>query len=106
MKINIQDRAESDPDTELTVADIQEWEEKHGAIPHNAIVILHTGFGRYYGDKQKYFGRPAELTLPEDDTAHLHFPGVSHGAARWLVDNRNISGSTQYHSIPCMFIII
>ena len=92
VKISIQERAETDPDTELTVADIESWELENGDIPDNAIVILHTGRGKHYGDTQKYFGRPGDLTLPEDDTEHLHFPGVSPAAARWLVDRRNISG--------------
>ena len=92
VRINIQDRADTDPDTELMVSDIQDWEEQHGTIPHNAIVILHSGRGRYYGDKEKYLGRPEDLQLAEDDVAHLHFPGVSPAAAQWLVDQRNISG--------------
>ena len=76
----------------LTVSDLQQWEEQHGAIPQAAIVILHTGRGRHYGDSKKYFGRPEGLSLPGDDTLHLHFPGVSPQAAQWLVDRRNISG--------------
>ena len=76
----------------LTVADLQQWEEQHGAIPQAAIVILHTGRGRHYGNPKKYFGRPEGLSLPGDDTLHLHFPGVSPQAAQWLVDRRNISG--------------
>ena len=76
----------------LTVLDLQQWEEQHGAIPEAAIVILHTGWGRHYGEPGKYFGRPEGLSLPEDDTEHLHFPGVSPQAAQWLVDQRNISG--------------
>ena len=39
VKISIQARAEVDPDTMLTVKDIQEWEEEHGAIPDTAIVM-------------------------------------------------------------------
>ena len=92
VKISIEARAEAEPDTMLTVADIEQWEEEHGAIPTTAIVILHTGRGKLYGQKDKYFGRPETLSLPENDDKHLHFPGVSPEAAQWLVDQRNISG--------------
>ena len=92
VKISIQARAEREPDTMLTVKDIQDWEEEHGAIPTGAIVILHTGRGEHYGDVEKYLGRPEDLTLPDDDDKHLHFPGVSPQAAQWLVDQRDISG--------------
>eukprot|EP00092_Neocalanus_flemingeri_P031527 GFUD01034238.1.p2 GENE.GFUD01034238.1~~GFUD01034238.1.p2 ORF type:complete len:266 (+),score=88.38 GFUD01034238.1:143-940(+) len=92
VRISIEERVQKDLDTGLVVEDILTWEEQHGEVPEGAVVIIHTGHGRWYGDKVKYLGRPAELDLPENDTEHLHFPGVEPAAAEWLVRNRNIVG--------------
>ena len=92
VKISIEKRAGKDKDTGLTVEDIYTWEEEHGDIPDGAVVIVHTGHGRWYDDKVKYFGRPVDKDLPENDTEHLHFPGVEPEAAKWLVANRKIVG--------------
>ena len=91
VKIDIEERAEADPDTELTVADVKAWEDEHGVIPRGSIVVVHTGRGKLYGDKQRYFGRPDGVT-DDRDTEHLHFPGVSAHAAQWLVDRRGVVG--------------
>jgi kynurenine formamidase len=79
-------------DTTLSVDDIIGWEEEHGEIGDGAIVVVHTGHGRLYGDKKRYLGRPSGETFPDNDTDHLHFPGVSSEAATWLVKNRRIIG--------------
>ena len=91
--VDIVDKVEEQGlDTELEVADLAAWEEEHGAIPWGAVVIVHTGHGRFYTNASAYWGRPAELELGEEDTEHLHFPGVSEAAARWLVEERGVRG--------------
>merc|ERR1712142_121327 len=93
VKIDITEKVKKDLDTGLTVDDILAWEEEHGdEIPEDAIVIVHTGHGKWYRDKEKYFGRPKDLNLPDNDTQHLHFPGVEPEASTWLVENRKIVG--------------
>ena len=92
VKIDITEKVKKDQDTGLAVDDILAWEEEHGEIPEDAVVIVHTGHGKWYGDKKKYFGRPEGLDLPDNDTQHLHFPGVEPEASQWLVDKRKIVG--------------
>jgi kynurenine formamidase len=41
--IDITTGATNDPDYVLTLADVQTWETKHGAIPARSMVILRTG---------------------------------------------------------------
>jgi kynurenine formamidase len=63
------------------------WEKKNGRIPNGAIVLLRTGFGKFYPDRKKYLGtqeRGAEAV------AKLHFPGLHPDAARWLITKRSI----------------
>jgi len=91
VKIDIEERANNDPDTMLMVDDLMDWEEKYGDIPEKSIVIVHTGRGSMYFDKQQYFGRPEHVT-DDQDVENLHFPGISPEAATWLTMKRNVVG--------------
>jgi kynurenine formamidase len=71
----------------VSVADIQAWEERHGAIPGDSIVLLHTGFGQFWPDAEKYLGTPLR---GEAGVSQLSFPGLDPLAADWLVQNRQI----------------
>ena len=68
------------------VADFENWEKQNGRIPAGSIILLRTGFGKFYPDRKKYLGtdeRGAEA-VPK-----LHFPGLDPAAARWLTENRS-----------------
>ena len=71
----------------ITTEDLLTWERSDGKIPAGTIVLLRTGFGKFYPDRKKYMGTaergPAAV-------ANLHFPGLHPDAARWLVGNRSI----------------
>jgi kynurenine formamidase len=68
-----------DPDYRLSAQDIAAWQKANGRIPAGAIVLIHTGWGRFWPDKKRYLG-----TDVPGDTAHLHFPGFSREAAEAL----------------------
>lgn len=76
----------------LNIADLKAWESRHGMIPNDAVVILRSGLGQYYGkNKTAYLGWPAgvEESNPSD-TDHMHFPGFDPEAAQWLGDYRKV----------------
>lgn len=79
--IDIRRQASRDPDYRLTVADIQNWEQK-GAIPSGAIVLLLTGWDVRYANAERY--RNA------DKNGDLHFPGFSEDSIKYLVTKRSI----------------
>lgn len=88
IKIDVSERALTNPDYLVSIDDFKQWETEHSMqIPEGSIVLLETGFSKYYPDKKKYLGTdergPEAVKL-------LHFPGLSPEAAQWLVDNRNI----------------
>jgi kynurenine formamidase len=85
--IDVTAAAERDRDYRLTVADIAQWERRHGRIPEGAIVLMHTGWDRYWPDKKKYLGSETP-----QDARTLHFPGFSKEAAEFLVKERKIAG--------------
>ena len=83
VKINIAEQAARDRDYGLTAADIRAWEARAGQIPAGAIVLVETGWGRYWGNRLMYLGSDKP-----GDASDLHFPGISRAAAELLVERR------------------
>src|SRR5262245_16336037 len=83
--IDVQSKTAADTDYRLTGADVKIWEEKHGLIPAGAIVLLRTGWGKRWPDRNRYLGddKPG-------DTSNLHFPSYGEEAARYLVEKRKV----------------
>ena len=85
--IDVTEKCATNADYLVSVADFESWEKRNGKIPAGTIVLLRTGFGKFYPDRKKYLGteeRGAEAV------AKLHFPGLDPAAARWLTTNRSI----------------
>jgi kynurenine formamidase len=87
IKVDVSAKAINNPDYLVSIEDFKAWEQKEGRIPDGVIIILETGFSRYYPDKLKYMGTNKRGA---DAVKELHFPGLSPEAAQWLVDNRKI----------------
>ncbi len=89
IKIDISSKVMNNHDYQITIDDIIAWEKKENTrIPDGSIVLLETGFSKYYPDKIKYLGTDKR---GQEAVKLLHFPGLSPEAAQWLVDNRNIN---------------
>src|SRR6185369_8340774 len=71
----------------VSIADFQSWERRNGRIPAGTIILLKTGFGKFYPDRKKYLGTDERGAAA---VAKLHFPGLDPAAARWLTENRSI----------------
>lgn len=86
--VDVSAAAADDADYQVSVEDLEAWESEHGEIPPDAILLLRTGWGARWPDKQRYLG--TTLTGPEA-VPQLHFPGLHPDAALWLVENRRIA---------------
>ncbi len=82
--IDVTGPASLDADYRLTTKDIEQWEAEHGEIPRGAVVLLRTGWGRFWTHKERYQGM--------DVMGRLHFPGFSAAAAKFLVEQREARG--------------
>lgn len=71
----------ADRDHLVGVAEFEAWEAEHGRIPAGAIVLLRTGFGRFWPDRERYMGTAER---GEEAVAKLHFPGLDPAAVSWL----------------------
>lgn len=81
--IDLSAEATADPDFLLEIDHILAWEEKHGELPAGAWLLYRTGWDR--------FAHSSEAFLNTDETGS-HTPGVSAACAKWLAEERPISG--------------
>lgn len=85
--IDVSQQVAKNRNHQISLADIQGWEQQHGAIPSQAIILFRTGFGAYWPDAKKYLGTAKRGS---EGVAELSFPGLGHEAAEWLIKNRQI----------------
>ena len=85
--VDVSTQSSANRDYQVTAADFREWERKNGRLPNGTIVLLRTGFGKYYPDRKRYMGTDERGAAA---VAKLHFPGLHPDAARWLVAQRRI----------------
>ena len=85
--VDVTQQCAGNPDYLVSVDDFQKWEKQNGKIETGTIVLLRTGYGRYYPDRKKYLGTDERGAAA---VAKLHFPGLDPNAARWLTENRSI----------------
>jgi kynurenine formamidase len=85
--VDVSRAALADRDHQITRADFRAHERRHGRISRRSIVLLRTGWGRYWPDRERYMG-----TAERGDQAvpKLHFPGLHPDGARWLVRRRDV----------------
>jgi kynurenine formamidase len=85
--VDLSKRVGDNADYLISRADLRRWERKNGRIPRRTIVLLRTGWERFWPDAERYLGTAerGQQAVPQ-----LHFPGLSEGGARWLVNRRGV----------------
>lgn len=82
--VDVEAQASQNPVYELSVGDIEHWEEQHGRIPDGALVVEKTGRAQLWPDRKAYMGI--------DEHGWRRFPTFSPEAAQFLTQNRTIYG--------------
>ncbi len=77
--IDVRAQSTQDRDHALSVADVEAHERECGRIPRGAIVLLRTGWARFWDTPARYFGADS---APKPT---LHFPSFGVEAAKLLV---------------------
>ena len=67
--VNIRDRAAANPDCQLTLDDIKQWEKKYERIPDGAVVAMFSGWDAHVNDARRFLGL--------DDKGTYHLPGCT-----------------------------
>ncbi len=84
--IDVVKQAASDRNYLLSVDDVRSFEDQHGRVEPGAIVLLRTGWSKYWPDARPYFG----VDNPSD-AGSLSFPSYGEDAARLLVEERKVA---------------
>jgi kynurenine formamidase len=92
------DRA-GERDFQIPIPLLLRWEHAQGEIPPRSIVLLHTGYGSFWGNREAYLGTTDAGPAGDKD---LHFPGLHPESARWLVEERHVKAvGIDTHGIDC-----
>ena len=81
--VDIREKADADPDAQVTPEDLKAWIATHGPIPAGACVAQNSGW-------QARLGTPGFRNA--DDEGRLHFPGFHVEAAQMLLDETEAGG--------------
>jgi kynurenine formamidase len=84
--IDVSAKSATQPDYQVTPADLMAWEQAHGSL-NGTIVLIRTDYSKRWPDAAGYLGTAER---GEGAVAKLHFPGLHPDAARWLVANRTV----------------
>ncbi|HSS96627.1 MAG TPA: cyclase family protein [Terriglobales bacterium] len=82
--LDIRKKTKADADYQLSVQDIADWEQIHGQIPGNAVVMLDTGWDAHWNSAKEFRNADAKGVM--------HFPGYSVDAAKFLTEARAALG--------------
>ena len=77
--VDVSEACARDRDYQIRIDDLTAWESQNGPLPDGAIVLLRTGWGERWNDREAYLG--TALTGLEA-VPELHFPGLHPDAAR------------------------
>ncbi|OQV22922.1 hypothetical protein BV898_03348 [Hypsibius exemplaris] len=83
--LDISQKAKRNVDYLITVEDLQQWEEKHGKMPKGGILLICSGWGQKWPNRNALFGTK---NFPDDTS--FHFPGLAPPAAKWLIKHRSL----------------
>jgi kynurenine formamidase len=81
--IDVSVQAARDPDYRVTAADIKAFEARSGVVPQDAIVLIATGWDRFWPDRTRYMNEKSGVK---------HFPGLSVEAVTYLAHDRRVAG--------------
>ena len=54
--IDVSENSSNNPDYQVSISDFEKWESSFGKIPDNSIILLNTGYGKFWPDRVKYMG--------------------------------------------------
>ncbi|KAK3105067.1 hypothetical protein FSP39_016571 [Pinctada imbricata] len=83
--VNVEAKANKDPNYAITIDDVKEWEQKHGKIPYGAVFIMNSGWYKRYPDKHRVYN-----TTDLANISSFNFPGIPGETTKWLIDKRKI----------------
>lgn len=85
--VDVSQKCTADRDYQVSVKDFKDWETANNASLKDRLVLIRTGFGRHWPDREEYLGTKETGRM---GVANLHFPGLDPATADWLITRRRI----------------
>ena len=85
--VDVSEKCSKDKNYQVSAEDFIQWEKANGKIPKLSIILLKTGFGKFWPDRKKYLGTDKKGIKAIEK---LYFPGLHLDGAKWLIKNRNV----------------
>jgi kynurenine formamidase len=82
VRIDVSNQAAANADYRVTLADIKAFETKTGMIAEGTIVMIATGWDRFWPDRARYMNEKGGVK---------HFPGLSPEAVQYLARERRVA---------------
>jgi kynurenine formamidase len=82
--IDVRRKVKLNVDYLLCTSDIIDWEKRYKKIRAGSVVLMQTGWEKFWSNKKRY--------LNQDKQGTMHFPGFSPDAVKFLVEKRKING--------------
>ena len=74
--VNVAPKVTADPGYQATVADIKDWERRHGPIPSGSVVMIRSDWSKKWNEPKRFTTQP--------------FPGVTLEALKYLYLDRHV----------------
>ena len=87
--LDVRVKAKDNPDYEVSVQDVADWESVHGPVPNGAVVMAYTGWDVRWSSQKEF------QNLGSDHLAH--YPGYSLETAKFLVQDARRSRAWHRH---------
>ena len=84
--IDVSKQAAADRDYRVTAEDVASFEKNHGRIEPGTIVLVRTGWSRFWPERKAYLGDDTP-----NDASKLSFPSFGESSARLLVHDRRVA---------------
>jgi kynurenine formamidase len=83
--IDAHEKAAENPDHALSMADVRDWESRHGPVPEGAFVAMRTDWSKRWPD--------SAAMRNEDADGVAHYPGWSREVLEYLYQRRNVTAT-------------
>ena len=83
--LDVHDQVAANPDYVVTLADVKQWESRHGPVPEGAFVALRTDWSKRWPDDAAIQNR--------DSQGVAHYPGWSKDVLVYLYETRRVTAS-------------
>ena len=83
VRLDVSKQVAANPDYQVTREDVTTFERQSGQIPRGAVILIATGWDRFWPDRAKYMN---------EKNGVKHFPGLTAEAVTLLARDREVAG--------------